>query len=160
MSLFLFFFVCFFPPRCGVSIVGVADWPRTIAAWPPYWTNRNWATRFYGSVEDPTDRTEMMRQSPTARLERITSPLLVAHGEADVRVLQQDSVDVVRALRARGIPVRYLSFPDEGHVIRWWRNRLTLAREIDDHFSTCLGGPSAGFDLFEWMPSRVRRDAQ
>jgi len=148
------------PYRCGVSIVGVANWPRTIAAWPPYWTNRSLATRFYGRVDDPADQAEMMRQSPIARLDRITAPLLVAHGEADVRVLQQDSVDVVRSLRARGIPVRYLSFPDEGHDIRWWRNRLALAREIDDHLADCLGGPSAGFDLFEWMPSRVKRDVQ
>ncbi len=148
------------PYRCGVSIVGVADWPRTIAAWPPYWTNRSWATRFYGRLDDPAERAEMLRQSPVSALDRIAAPLLVVHGERDVRVLQQDSVDVVRSLRARGHPVRYLSFPDAGHAIVGWRNRLTLGRELEDHFARCLGGARAGFDLYEWVPSRVRRDPE
>jgi len=148
------------PYRCGVSIVGVADWPRTLAAWPPYWTNRAWATRFYGRLDDPAERAEMLRQSPISALDRIAAPLLVVHGERDVRVLQQDSIDVVRALRARGHPVRYVSFPDAGHAIVGWRNRLTLGRELEDHFARCLGGARAGFDLYEWVPSRVRRDPE
>lgn len=148
------------PYRCGVSIVGAADLPRTIGAWPAYWTDRSWATRFYGRLDDPAERAEMLRQSPVSALERIAAPLLVAHGERDVRVLQQDSIDVVRSLRARGHPVRYLSFPDAGHAIASWRDRLTLGRELEDHFARCLGGARAGFDLYEWLPSRVRRDPE
>lgn len=146
------------PYRCGVSIVGVADWPRTVQAWPPYWGIRAWADRFFGRPDDAADRADMLRQSPIGALDRIVAPLLVVHGANDVRVLQQDSVDVVRALRDRGHPVTFLSFPDEGHSISKWRNRLALWREVEDTFAGCLGGRSAGFDLYEWMPMRMRRD--
>ncbi|MEI7445454.1 MAG: prolyl oligopeptidase family serine peptidase [Burkholderiales bacterium] len=146
------------PYRCGVSVVGVADWPRTIDAWPAHWARRNWAARFFGRTSDPAERAELLRQSPITAIDRIDVPLLVAHGERDIRVMQQDSVDVVRRLRAAGRPVRFLSFQDEGHSIRSWPNRLALAREIEDHFANCLGGARAGFDLYEWVPSTVRRD--
>jgi dienelactone hydrolase len=146
------------PYRCGVSIVGVADWPRTIDAWPTHWARRSWAARFYGRTSDPAERAEMLRQSPITAIDRIDVPLLVAHGERDIRVRQQDSVDVVRALRASGRPVRFLSFPDAGHTIGAWPDRLALAREIEDHFANCLGGARAGLDLYELIPSTVRRD--
>jgi dipeptidyl aminopeptidase/acylaminoacyl peptidase len=95
----------------------------------------------------------MRRHSPVSSLDRIDAPLLVIHGGNDVRVLLQDSVDVVESLRARGHPVQYLSFSDEGHSISKWRNRITTWRAIEDLLAGCLGGRSAGFDLYELMPS-------
>ncbi len=144
--------------RCGVAIVGVADWPRTIENWPRYWGQRHWPERFYGRPEDPVERAEMLRQSPVSALDKIEAPLLVIHGSNDIRVMLQDSTDVVRSLRARGHPVSFLTFPDEGHSISKWRNRLAMWREIEDSFADCLGGASGGLDLFEAMPTRMRRD--
>lgn len=77
------------PYRCAVSIVGVADWPRTIAAWPAYWGDRAWVTRFFGRPDDPSDRAEMLRQSPASALHRITAPLL---SQRRVRPLRVDAV--------------------------------------------------------------------
>ena len=82
----------------------------------------------------------------------ITAPLLVIHGANDIRVLRQDSDEVVNGLRALGRPVEYLSFPDEGHSVRRWRNRLDMWRRIEDRLATCLGGRSAGWDFYELMP--------
>ncbi|MFZ4758575.1 MAG: prolyl oligopeptidase family serine peptidase [Burkholderiaceae bacterium] len=147
------------PYRCGVDVVGVADWARTIENWPRYWGARHWPERFYGRPEDPAERADMLRQSPVSALERIEAPLLVIHGDNDVRVMRQDSVDVVRSLRARGHPVTFVSFPDEGHSISKWRNRLAMWREVEDTFAACLGGASGGPDLYELMPTRMRRDA-
>ena len=74
------------------------------------------------------------------------------HGANDVRVLREDSDDVVAGLRQLGRPVQYLVFNDEGHSISKWRNRLAMWRTIEDSLAACLGGRSAGFDLFELMP--------
>lgn len=138
--------------RCGVSIVGVANWPRVVDNWPAFWRNRHIFQRFYGDANDPKDRAAMLANSPVSHLNRITAPLLVVHGANDVRVLKQDSDDVVAGLKALGRPVEALVFDNEGHSIRNWRNRLTLWRKVEDHLATCLGGRSNGFDLFELMP--------
>ncbi len=140
--------------RCGVNIVGVANWPRVVDNWPPFWRNRHWFARTYGDVRKPEDRAQMLANSPVTHLDRITAPLLVVHGGNDIRVLKQDSDDVVAALQKRGHPVEYLLFADEGHSISKWRNRLALWRKVEDTLAACLGGRSAGFDLYELMPRR------
>lgn len=142
------------PYRCGINVVGVADWSRLMDSWPPFWRNRHMFTRFYGDASQPEARARLRENSPITHLDKIQAPLLVVHGSNDVRVLRQDSDDVVAALKARKHPVEYLLFPDEGHGIRHWRNRLTLWRQIEDTLATCLGGRRAGFDLYEMVPSR------
>jgi dipeptidyl aminopeptidase/acylaminoacyl peptidase len=138
--------------NCGVDIVGVANWPRVIENWPPYWRGRHYAEAFYGDVKDPQERARMLEESPISHLDRITAPLLVIHGANDVRVVRQDSDDVVATLRQLGRPVEYLSFPDEGHQVRRWRNRLAMWRRIEDSLAACLGGRSAGWDFYELVP--------
>jgi dipeptidyl aminopeptidase/acylaminoacyl peptidase len=138
--------------RCGVNVVGAANWPRLIESWPAFWRNRHYFTRTYGDVSIPAERAEMLRNSPVSYLDQIRAPLLVIHGANDIRVLRQDSDDVVAALRQRGHPVDYLLFANEGHSISKWRNRLAMWREIEDFFVGCLGGRSAGFDYYQLMP--------
>lgn len=94
----------------------------------------------------------MLALSPISQIDRIAAPLLVIHGANDIRVLKQDSDDVVAELRRLGRPVDYLLFDNEGHSIRRWRNRLEMWRRIEDTLAGCLGGRSNGFDLYEVMP--------
>ena len=138
--------------RCGIDVVGVANWPRVVDNWPPFWRNRHVFGRFYGDVNKPEDRAQMLANSPISHLDKITAPLLVIHGGNDIRVLREDSDDVVAGLQKLGRPVEYLLFADEGHSISKWRNRLTMWRTIEDKLATCLGGRSAGFDYYQLMP--------
>jgi dipeptidyl aminopeptidase/acylaminoacyl peptidase len=137
---------------CGVDIVGVANWPRLIENWPPFWRNRHYWEWYFGDVTDPVERDEMWRGSPLSRIDQITAPLLVIHGANDVRVAKQDSDDVVSELRERGRPVDYMVFDNEGHQIRRWRNKLAMWRRIEDFLADCLGGRSGGFDYYQLMP--------
>ena len=138
--------------RCGVNMVGVADWVRVMENWPPFWRNRHWFEAFYGNPRDPVERERAMQQSPITHIDRIQAPMLVIHGANDIRVLKQDSEDVVAALRQLGRPVEYLSFANEGHSVRRWRNRLEMWRRIEDTLAGCLGGRSAGWDYYQLMP--------
>jgi dipeptidyl aminopeptidase/acylaminoacyl peptidase len=108
--------------------------------------------RFYGNVRDPVERERMMRESPISQIHKITAPLLVIHGANDVRVSKEDSDEVVTELRRLGRPVQYLLFGNEGHEIRRWQNRLKMYRAIEDFLAGCLGGRSAGFDVFQMWP--------
>ena len=138
--------------RCGVNVMGAANWPRLIESWPAFWRNRHHFARTYGDVNVPAERAEMLRNSPVSYLDQIEAPLLVIHGANDIRVLKQDSDDVVNTLRQRGRPVTYLLFNNEGHAISKWRNRLAMWRETEDFLAQCLGGRSAGFDYYQLMP--------
>ena len=138
--------------RCGVNVVGAANWPRLIESWPSFWRNRHYFARTFGDVSVPAERAEMLRNSPVSYLDQIKAPLLVIHGANDIRVLRQDSDDVVAGLRQNGTPVQYLLFDNEGHAISKWRNRLAMWREVEDFLASCLGGRSAGFDAYQLMP--------
>lgn len=138
--------------RCGVDFVGVTNWARLMEDWPPFWRNRHYFSRFYGDPKVPAEYADMLRNSPVSHLDTITAPLLVIQGANDIRVLRRDSDEVVASLRQRGHPVEYLLFPDEGHSISKWRNRLAVWRTVEDTLAGCLGGRSAGFDFFELMP--------
>lgn len=138
--------------RCGIDVVGVANWPRVVDNWPSFWRSRHIFARFYGDVNKPEDRAQMLSNSPVTHLDKITAPLLVIHGGNDIRVLRQDSDEVVAALRTMGRPVEYLVFADEGHSIVKWRNRLAMWRTIEDTLASCLGGRSAGFDFYQLIP--------
>lgn len=135
------------PYVCGINLVGVANWPRVLETLPPYWRNRHYFEWFYGRPDDPSEREEMWRGSPLSRIGEITVPLLVIHGANDVRVLKQDSEEVVSELRKLGRPVRYLVFENEGHHVRRWYNRLAMWRAIEDFLAEHLGGRSGGFDF-------------
>ena len=138
--------------QCGINVVGVANWPRVIDNWPPFWRYRHMFARTFGDVNKPEERAQMLANSPVSHLDKINAPLLVIHGGNDVRVLKQDSDDVVAGLQKLGKPVEYLLFADEGHSISKWRNRLAMWRTIEDKLATCLGGRSAGFDFYQLMP--------
>jgi len=140
------------PYACGVDIFGVANWPRVIENWPPFWRNRHVFETFYGNVKVPAEREKMLALSPISQIDRIAAPLLVIHGSNDIRVLKQDSDDVVAELRRLGRPVDYLLFDNEGHSVRRWRNKLEMYRRIEDTLAGCLGGRSSGFDYYQLMP--------
>jgi dipeptidyl aminopeptidase/acylaminoacyl peptidase len=138
--------------RCGIDVVGVANWPRVIDNWPAFWRNRHLFEMTFGDVGKPEERARMLANSPLAHVDEIEAPLLVIHGANDVRVLRQDSDEVVARLRKLGRPVQFLTFPDEGHSVRRWRNRLEMWRRIEDTLASCLGGRNAGAADYAFMP--------
>ena len=53
--------------------------------------------------------------SPVHRLEQLEAPLLIAHGERDIRVSPRQSEELVAALRRLGKTFEYLTYPTEAH---------------------------------------------
>jgi dipeptidyl aminopeptidase/acylaminoacyl peptidase len=54
----------------------------------------------------------------------MAAPLFVIHGANDPRVPLSEAEQLVSALRARGVPVEFLVFDDEGHGLAKLKNKL------------------------------------
>ncbi len=96
---------------CGVDIVGPSNLNTLMATIPAYWEpmRKMFAERM---GEDPAF---LDSQSPLFQAASIRAPLLIAQGANDPRVKQQESDQIVEALRSNGIPVQYVVFENEGH---------------------------------------------
>ncbi|MFA4898793.1 MAG: S9 family peptidase [Brevundimonas sp.] len=108
----------------GVDIFGVTNWVRTLESIPPWWGAQRIA--LYDEMGDPaTDAERHRRISPLFHTEGVNKPLLVVQGENDPRVLKVESDELVAAVRANGVPVDYVVFPNEGHGFTRRDNRIT-----------------------------------
>ncbi|MEP7178199.1 MAG: S9 family peptidase [Pseudonocardiales bacterium] len=77
--------------------------------YPAYWA-REWGL--------PTDRPERYDNwSPHHFIDKITTPMLVVHGDKDYRVPIGDALRLWWDLQRRGVESSYLYFPDEGHWV-------------------------------------------
>jgi len=101
----------------AVDYCGISDLPNFIRTWSVHHgrMRANTWDAYCGNVDDPADLKELLARSPITMVDRITTPLLVAQGAQDIRVVQAEADNIVEALRARGVPVEYLLAEDEGH---------------------------------------------
>lgn len=110
--------------EAGINIFGVTNWERTLKSIPPWWGAQKDA--LYDEMGDPaTDEERHRRISPLFHAANIRRPMLVVQGANDPRVLQVESDELVAAVRANGVPVEYVLFPDEGHGFLRRDNRIT-----------------------------------
>ena len=110
----------------GVNIFGVMNWVRTLNSIPPWW--ESFREALFDEMGDPaTDAERHRRISPLFHASNIVTPMLVVQGANDPRVLQIESDEIVEAVRANGVPVEYLIFPDEGHGFTKRENRIAAS---------------------------------
>lgn len=128
----------------AVDYVGISDLANFLRTLPPFvraFNVNNWYS-YVGDPEIPEQEADMLTRSPITMVDRIRTPLLVAQGANDVRVVQAESDNIVARLRDRGVPVEYLVAADEGHGFENPENRIMLYRAIERHFARHLGGQS------------------
>jgi dipeptidyl aminopeptidase/acylaminoacyl peptidase len=123
----------------GINIFGVTNWVRTLQSIPPYWASFREA--LYDEMGDPETDAERHRAiSPLFHAKNMVKPLLVVQGANDPRVLKIESDEIVAAVRANGVPVEYLVFPDEGHGFLRKQNRVDASEAylkfLDAHLKT------------------------
>ena len=88
---------------------------------------------------DPVTEPELLRAlSPIFKLDRVRAATLVLHGANDTNVPVVEAEQVVQGLHERGVPCKYLLYPDEGHgfvrlenkidstlaIVRWFQRYL------------------------------------
>nr|WP_155351392.1 S9 family peptidase [Acrocarpospora pleiomorpha] len=112
--------------------------------------------REWGEPGGPISR----RLSPHQTLDKITTPMLVIHGDKDYRVPIGEALSLWWDLRRSEVDSQFLYFPDEGHwilkpgnVIAWYDTVLTfLYRHVEPAFEP--PAVSGLIDLGERWPTR------
>lgn len=127
--------------KCGVDIVGPSNLNTLLSTIPPYWAS--FFEQFAKRVGDP--RTEdgkklLAERSPLTHVDKISKPLLIGQGANDPRVKQDESDQIVKAMKAKNIPVTYVLFPDEGHGFARPENGKAFNAVAEGFLSQCLGG--------------------
>lgn len=126
---------------CGVSLVGPSNLLTLLASIPAYWAPmRAMFTTRMGDDQTEEGRALLWERSPLARVAEIRDPLLIAQGANDPRVRQQESEQIVQAMRERKIPFTYALFPDEGHGLARAENRLAYYALAQNFLALHLGG--------------------
>jgi dipeptidyl aminopeptidase/acylaminoacyl peptidase len=124
----------------GVETAGIANFITFLEQTGPW--RRALRIAEYG---DPVVDGDFLRQvSPINHLDAIRAPLFVIHGANDPRVPVGEAEQIVAALRARGHPVEYLRFEDEGHGIAKLANRATAYEATVRFLERALGAPRDG----------------
>ena len=99
---------------CAVDYVGVSNLFTFLNTIPPYW--KPYLDMFHEMVGDPEkDKALLTETSPALNADRIKTPLFVAQGARDPRVNIDESNQMVKALKARGVDVPYMVKENEGH---------------------------------------------
>jgi dipeptidyl aminopeptidase/acylaminoacyl peptidase len=126
---------------CGVDIVGPSNLNTLLESVPPYWASQyEILTRAIGDPRTPEGEALLRERSPLYAANNISKPLLIGQGANDPRVKQAESDQIVEAMRASGLPVTYVLFPDEGHGFARPENNLAFNAVAEGFLSACLGG--------------------
>ena len=100
----------------GVDYAGVHEWLRDTGIW----SEGNQAPDLAEA------RTLAISSSPDASITNWKSPVLVVAGDDDRNVAFSQTVTVVQKLRAQGVPVEQIVYPDEVHDLLLWRGHRGL----------------------------------
>jgi dipeptidyl aminopeptidase/acylaminoacyl peptidase len=127
---------------CGVDIVGPSNLETLLATVPPYWASiyEEFAHRI-GDPRTDAGKKLLADRSPLTKVDKIVKPLLIGQGANDPRVKQSESDQIVKAMQAKGIPVSYVLYSDEGHGFARPENRLSFYATAEVFLAQCLGGP-------------------
>jgi dipeptidyl aminopeptidase/acylaminoacyl peptidase len=103
----------------GVDMHGVHDWPTD------NWEGKNIAPELTKLAHE---------SSPVTAVDTWKSPVLFIHGDDDRNVIFSQTVDLVARLRARGVSLEQLIFPDEVHDFLLNGNWLKAYQATSDFF--------------------------
>jgi dipeptidyl aminopeptidase/acylaminoacyl peptidase len=114
--------------RAAVEGAGITDWLSFM------WTSD--VQQFdYDARWPDVDPTAFLQFSAVMHTADVTTPLLILHGAADMRVPTYQGREFYLALAARGKTVRMVTYPGSGHFPSRWEQRRDVFREIAAWFA-------------------------
>jgi dipeptidyl aminopeptidase/acylaminoacyl peptidase len=94
----------------------------------------------FGFGGQPWASAETYRKwSPMTHVDRVKTPLLITHGERDLRVPIAQAEQFYRALKKHGVETVFLRYPREGHSIQEPNHQIDLFQRQLEWFDSHLG---------------------
>jgi dipeptidyl aminopeptidase/acylaminoacyl peptidase len=118
----------------AVSYVGVSNMFTFMNTIPPYW--KPYLEMMHEMVGHPErDKAQFTATSPALNADKIQTPLFVAQGARDPRVVKAESDQMVEAMRKRGVTVEYMVKENEGHGFANEENRFEFYEAMEKFLS-------------------------
>lgn len=118
----------------ALAIVGMSNLITFIENTAPY--RRALRANEYG--EPKNDREFMLKLSPVTYIDKVTKPLLIAHGATDPRVPVGEAVQFHETVKKNNANAQLIIFPDEGHGVSKRPNIVLLNSYAVDFFEKNL----------------------
>ncbi len=138
---------------CAVSHAGISDITS-------YWGGGLWGyaygARALAGTFPWSDRDLYVGQSPVYSADRITTPLLLVHGDADVNVPPGESDQLFTALKLLGKDVEYVRIKGQDHHILDHEQRIIWNDTILAYFARYLKERLAWWDALYPAPTDWR----
>jgi dipeptidyl aminopeptidase/acylaminoacyl peptidase len=99
--------------KAAIPWMGITNWISMTGTSDIFLENStvHWALVMYENYEKYWER------SPLKYVDRAKTPTLIIHGAADPRVPPGQSLELYTALKWKGVPVEYVTYPREGHGV-------------------------------------------
>ncbi|MFX0064393.1 MAG: prolyl oligopeptidase family serine peptidase [Candidatus Hermodarchaeota archaeon] len=110
----------------GVDIVGISNFVTFLQNTAPW--RRKLREVEYGSLEE--DLEMLKRISPINKIDNISAPLFIIHGDNDERVPLSETIQIYDKLKEKGLEVELLRFADEGHGLAKLENKIKAYSEV------------------------------
>jgi dipeptidyl aminopeptidase/acylaminoacyl peptidase len=111
--------------RAAIEGAGITDWLSFIP------TSDTWQVDYDARLQEK-DSTPMLQFSAVMHVDQVTTPLLILHGEADVRVPPFQGREYYVLLAERGKTVRMVTYPGAPHFPRLAEQRRDVFKELQD----------------------------
>ena len=127
--------------KCAVDIVGPSNINTLLSTFPAYWAS--FMEVAYKQIGDP--RTEegqkfLKARSPLTYVNKVSIPILIAQGEKDPRVKQDESEQFVKAMKEKNLPYIYMLFMNEGHGFARPENKFAFYGTAEEFLANNLSG--------------------
>jgi len=124
--------------KAMVCHAGVYNWHSMMASDLIRGRERALGAKPWGGELEKIDRQNAQRYAANFK-----TPTLVLHGEKDYRVPITQGIEYYNTLRQKGVPTRFVYFPDENHWILKAQNSRLWHKEVFGWLSKHIGnGPS------------------
>ncbi len=92
-----------------------------------------------GPYWEGSNKQQFEKWSPMNYVQNFKTPTLVIHGELDFRVPVMEGINLFQVLQRKGVPSKFLYFPDEGHWIMKPQNSQLWYHSVHEWFDQWLG---------------------
>ncbi len=111
--------------KAAIEGAGITDWSSFI--WTSDIQQIDYDARWTDQEPEP-----FRKFSAVDFAYKVTTPLLILHGEADQRVPTFQGMEFFQILAARGKTVRMVTYPGSPHFPTLWDQRLNVMQEVID----------------------------